>query len=72
MRLKVEHKYCDDFIQAMKFWNHKCIVDAYFNQATTSTADEQKLKERLRRKRLQARMGSFNRESQNTPLVDST
>ena len=31
VKLKVDHKYCDDLFLALKFWNDNCIVEAYFN-----------------------------------------
>ena len=31
VKLKVDHKYCDDLFLALKFWNNNCIVEAYFN-----------------------------------------
>ena len=46
----------------MKFWDNQVIIDAYFNQIVLSTEDERKLKERLRKKKLANRYGSFNRD----------
>lgn len=51
-----------DLGSALKFWDNKSIIDAYFNQSTTATEDERKLKERLRQKKIRARMGSFSKE----------
>ena len=28
---KIESKLCADLVAALKFWDNKCIVDAYFN-----------------------------------------
>ena len=50
-QLKIDNKYCEDFVSALKFWDHTCIVDAYFNQAASSTVEEIKLKDRLRKKK---------------------
>ena len=60
VKLKVENKYCDDLASALKFWDNQCIVDAYFNQTTSQTEDERKLKDRLRKKKFQQRMNSVN------------
>lgn len=59
VKLNIEHKYCEDFLSALKFWDNRCIVDAYFNQTASSTEEETKLKERLRKKKFRQRLNSI-------------
>lgn len=59
VKLKIENKYCEDFASALKFWDYKCIVDAYFNQTVSSTEEETKLKDRLRKKKFRQRLNSI-------------
>ena len=31
---KVKHKYCADFINALKMWDNQPIIEAYFNSSS--------------------------------------
>ena len=67
--MNIEHKYCDDLGSAFKIWDNQCIVDAYFNQTTSQTEDERKLKDRLRKKKFRQRMNSVN-EDRDRKMLD--
>ena len=47
-------------MSALKLWSSDCIIEAYFNQSKSSTEEERKLKDRLRKKKLRHRMSSMN------------
>ena len=63
VKLKVENKYCEDLASALRFWNSDAIVDAYFHQAVSQTEEEQKMRMRLRNKKIRNRMGSITMDS---------
>ena len=62
---KIEHKYCTDFMNALKIWDNQPIIDAYFD-STNKIYNEQELKDikRLKKKRVARRRSMMEEELQ--------